>query len=112
MAKKKATPAPPVQIPAETLTGLHAACRNGDADALLGWADASEEAGDGESAALLRQLPRARDVMAKELRKWRKHDPDGGSISIGCRPKTEPSWFCGDGEQEGTEADVVFEAVG
>jgi hypothetical protein len=100
---KKATP----HVPAEILAGLHAACRDGDEHALLAWADALEEAGDRDSAALLRRLPQARDEFATTIDDWRQSYPGDGSLSLHTNGD-ESYWFCGDCEMgsssEGDEA--------
>ena len=111
MAKKKpAKKTPPPALPSQLLAGFHAACRDGDQTALGAWADALEEAGDGEAAGLLRRLPQARKEMAKRVRSWCKEYPGSGEVSLHHQPDSEegPYWFCGDCEIEGDDAiDVV-----
>jgi hypothetical protein len=111
VAKKKAPSNKEVSrptIPAH-LVGLQAACRDGDSDALLVWADALEEAGDTVNAGVLRQLPHARDVMGREVQDWCDHYPGTGQVSLHVYPDNEepPYWFCGDREMEGDDATEI-----
>lgn len=89
-------PPHPQTLP-ETPPALQEACRNGEPDALLVWADALDTAGDQASGELLRWVHTFADRLAPGIKKWARH----GAFWVFTQ--AERSWW-GQGE-DGSEAD-------
>jgi hypothetical protein len=115
MAKTK-SPTPHPETTPRTITndsppippGTREACRDGDTNALLAWADALEEGMAPEQAAILRQLPALLEEMAPLANIWRQAGQSNATFQY---DGVNSWWFVGESEMGSASAGLIRELM-